>query len=165
MACIDFSNNKIMHQRHWQYCHYIVPILFLLYDFVALLKRQGVNVKGLLKADTIKEEPQPYIDCTGHLQVVCTAYHPWKPIFLDISFLGFTSIYFLLVLYPLGNWFLLMTESFRIIITRPLKLLLSLILKMGHRNEKQNMSCSTWKLYSILYLGYVKLWLLYIYFE
>ncbi|CAL0301513.1 unnamed protein product [Lupinus luteus] len=35
----------------------------------ALLKRQGVNVKGLLKADPIKEEPQPYIDCTGHLQV------------------------------------------------------------------------------------------------
>lgn len=35
----------------------------------ALLKRQGVNVKGLLKADAVKEEPQPYIDCTGHLQV------------------------------------------------------------------------------------------------
>ncbi|KAE9594315.1 putative villin headpiece, villin/Gelsolin, ADF-H/Gelsolin-like domain-containing protein [Lupinus albus] len=35
----------------------------------ALLKRQGVNVKGLLKADPIREEPQPYIDCTGHLQV------------------------------------------------------------------------------------------------
>ncbi|KAI4335395.1 hypothetical protein L6164_014040 [Bauhinia variegata] len=35
----------------------------------ALLKRQGVNVKGLLKADLVKEEPQPYIDCTGHLQV------------------------------------------------------------------------------------------------
>lgn len=35
----------------------------------ALLKRQGVNVKGLLKADPVKEEPQPYIDCTGHLQV------------------------------------------------------------------------------------------------
>ncbi|XP_024019901.1 villin-4 [Morus notabilis] len=35
----------------------------------ALLKRQGVNVKGLLKADPVKEEPQPHIDCTGHLQV------------------------------------------------------------------------------------------------
>ncbi|XP_075674123.1 villin-4-like [Castanea sativa] len=35
----------------------------------ALLKRQGVNVKGLLKADSVKEEPQPYIDCTGNLQV------------------------------------------------------------------------------------------------
>ncbi|XP_057430426.1 villin-4-like [Lotus japonicus] len=35
----------------------------------ALLKRQGVNVKGLLKADPVKEEPQAYIDCTGHLQV------------------------------------------------------------------------------------------------
>ncbi|KAI3446627.1 hypothetical protein Pfo_003292 [Paulownia fortunei] len=37
----------------------------------ALLKRQGVNVKGLLKAETPKEEPQPYIDCTGDLQVWC----------------------------------------------------------------------------------------------
>ncbi|XP_071696835.1 villin-4-like [Rutidosis leptorrhynchoides] len=34
-----------------------------------LLKRQGVNVKGLLKAAPAKEEPQPYIDCTGNLQV------------------------------------------------------------------------------------------------
>ncbi|XWS28120.1 hypothetical protein CRYUN_Cryun25bG0038100 [Craigia yunnanensis] len=35
----------------------------------ALLQRQGVNVKGLLKAAPLKEEPQPYIDCTGNLQV------------------------------------------------------------------------------------------------
>ncbi|XP_019439362.1 PREDICTED: villin-4-like isoform X1 [Lupinus angustifolius] len=35
----------------------------------SLLKRQGINVKGLLKADPIKEEPQPYIDCAGYLQV------------------------------------------------------------------------------------------------
>ncbi|KAL2534757.1 Villin-4 [Abeliophyllum distichum] len=35
----------------------------------ALLKRQGVNVKGLLKAESPKEEPQLYIDCTGNLQV------------------------------------------------------------------------------------------------
>lgn len=35
----------------------------------ALLKRQGVNVKGLLKAAPAKEDPQPYIDCTGNLQV------------------------------------------------------------------------------------------------
>ena len=35
----------------------------------ALLKRQGLDVKGLLKDDPVKEEPQPYIDCTGHLQV------------------------------------------------------------------------------------------------
>ncbi|MFS7905983.1 putative villin/Gelsolin, ADF-H/Gelsolin-like domain superfamily [Helianthus anomalus] len=35
----------------------------------ALLKRQGVNVKGLLKAAPTKEEPQPYIDCSGNLQV------------------------------------------------------------------------------------------------
>ncbi|OIV89679.1 hypothetical protein TanjilG_07755 [Lupinus angustifolius] len=35
----------------------------------ALLKRQGVNVTGLLKSDPTKEEIQPYIDCTGHLQV------------------------------------------------------------------------------------------------
>ncbi|XP_054822780.1 villin-4-like [Prosopis cineraria] len=35
----------------------------------ALLKRQGVDVKGLLKVDPVKEEPQPHIDCTGRLQV------------------------------------------------------------------------------------------------
>ncbi|GMH03158.1 hypothetical protein Nepgr_004997 [Nepenthes gracilis] len=35
----------------------------------AFLKRQGVHVKGLLKAAPIKEEPQPHIDCTGNLQV------------------------------------------------------------------------------------------------
>ncbi|KAK6159054.1 hypothetical protein DH2020_006368 [Rehmannia glutinosa] len=35
----------------------------------ALLKRQGVNVKGILKAESPKEEPQPYIDCSGDLQV------------------------------------------------------------------------------------------------
>ncbi|XP_062195652.1 villin-5 [Phragmites australis] len=35
----------------------------------ALLKRQGLNVKGLMKAAPAKEEPQPYIDCTGNLQV------------------------------------------------------------------------------------------------
>jgi len=35
----------------------------------ALLKRQGLNVKGLMKAAPAKEELQPYIDCTGSLQV------------------------------------------------------------------------------------------------
>ncbi|CAD6262419.1 unnamed protein product [Miscanthus lutarioriparius] len=35
----------------------------------ALLKSQGLDVKGLMKATPVKEEPQPYIDCTGHLQV------------------------------------------------------------------------------------------------
>ncbi|ERN07385.1 villin-4 isoform X2 [Amborella trichopoda] len=35
----------------------------------ALLKRQGFNVKGLLKAAPVKEEQQPFIDCTGNLQV------------------------------------------------------------------------------------------------
>lgn len=35
----------------------------------ALLQRQGLNVKGLLKAAPAKEEPQPHIDCTGNLQV------------------------------------------------------------------------------------------------
>ncbi|GFP82043.1 villin-4 [Phtheirospermum japonicum] len=34
----------------------------------ALLKRQGLNVKGL-KEEAPKEEPQPYIDCAGDLQV------------------------------------------------------------------------------------------------
>jgi len=45
--------------------------MLITFDFVALLKRQGVNVKGLLKADPVREEPQPHIDCTGHLQVLC----------------------------------------------------------------------------------------------
>ncbi|PPS07770.1 hypothetical protein GOBAR_AA12874 [Gossypium barbadense] len=35
----------------------------------ALLQRQGLNVKGLLKAAPEKEEPQAHIDCTGNLQV------------------------------------------------------------------------------------------------
>ncbi|CAH9143940.1 unnamed protein product [Cuscuta epithymum] len=36
----------------------------------ALLKRRGVNVKGLVKDTPKKEdEPQPHIDCTGDLQV------------------------------------------------------------------------------------------------
>ncbi|PKI54831.1 hypothetical protein CRG98_024782 [Punica granatum] len=35
----------------------------------AMLRRQGVNVKGLVKSEPAKEEPQPYIDCTGDLQV------------------------------------------------------------------------------------------------
>ncbi|KAK8635439.1 hypothetical protein V6N13_004176 [Hibiscus sabdariffa] len=35
----------------------------------ALLRRQGLNVKGLAKAAPVKEEPQPHIDCTGNLQV------------------------------------------------------------------------------------------------
>ncbi|KAL3637015.1 Villin-4 [Castilleja foliolosa] len=34
----------------------------------ALLKRQGLNVKGL-KEEAPEEEPQPYIDCSGDLQV------------------------------------------------------------------------------------------------
>ncbi|KAL8115311.1 hypothetical protein AgCh_021963 [Apium graveolens] len=36
----------------------------------ALLKCQGLNVKGLLKATPAKEEPQPYIECTGNIQVI-----------------------------------------------------------------------------------------------
>lgn len=33
-----------------------------------------MNVRGLLKADPVKEEPQPYIDCTGNLQVINRMY-------------------------------------------------------------------------------------------
>ncbi|KAL2456607.1 Adenosine 3'-phospho 5'-phosphosulfate transporter [Forsythia ovata] len=39
------------------------------FSMIALLKRHGVNVKGLLKVDSPNEEPQPHIDCTGNLQV------------------------------------------------------------------------------------------------
>eukprot|EP01018_Ginkgo_biloba_P026538 Gb_23115 [translate_table: standard] len=35
----------------------------------ALLKRQGFNVKGLLKAAPAKEDHQAFLDCTGNLQV------------------------------------------------------------------------------------------------
>ncbi|GJN01838.1 hypothetical protein PR202_ga19139 [Eleusine coracana subsp. coracana] len=35
----------------------------------ALLKSQGLDVKGLMKAAPVKEEPQSYIDCSGHLKV------------------------------------------------------------------------------------------------
>ncbi|KAK4774587.1 hypothetical protein SAY86_009522 [Trapa natans] len=35
----------------------------------AMLRRQGVDVKGLVKSDPVIEEPLPYIDCTGDLQV------------------------------------------------------------------------------------------------
>ncbi|KAL6555255.1 Villin-4 [Orobanche gracilis] len=38
----------------------------------ALLKRQGLNVKGL-KEESPKEEPQPYIDCTGDLQILLSS--------------------------------------------------------------------------------------------
>lgn len=46
-----------------------VVINISLMVFVALLQRQGLNVKGLLKAAPEKEEPQAHIDCTGNLQV------------------------------------------------------------------------------------------------
>ena len=52
----------------------------------ALLKRQGLNVKGLMKAAPAKEEPQSYIDCTGNLQV-------FLPFFF-ISFIFCTSSFF-----------------------------------------------------------------------
>ncbi|CAL9082850.1 unnamed protein product [Musa acuminata var. zebrina] len=35
----------------------------------AFLKRQGLNAKGINKASPAKDEPQPYIDCSGNLQV------------------------------------------------------------------------------------------------
>lgn len=43
---------------------------FIMYILTtALLRSQGLDVKGLMKAAPEEEEPQPYIDCTGHLQV------------------------------------------------------------------------------------------------
>lgn len=44
--------------------------MFIHLNLAALLKRQGLNVNGLVKADPEKEEPEPYIDCTGNLQVM-----------------------------------------------------------------------------------------------
>lgn len=52
----------------------------LIDDVAALLKRQGVNVKGLLKVEPVKEEPQPHIDCTGHLQVFLWTNHSQKSV-------------------------------------------------------------------------------------
>lgn len=67
LACYDNHKQQLQHRHH----HRIqFLVLCFLNDFVALLKRQGVNVKGLLKSDAVKEEPQPYIDCTGNLQVL-----------------------------------------------------------------------------------------------
>ncbi|GER35851.1 villin [Striga asiatica] len=47
----------------------VAALIMLSVMLVALLKRQGLNVKGLLKAETPKEETQLYIDCTGDLKV------------------------------------------------------------------------------------------------
>lgn len=41
-----------------------------------MLKRQGVDVKGLMKEeDPVKEEAEPHIDCTGDLQVPTNEYN------------------------------------------------------------------------------------------
>lgn len=49
---------------------FLICKMFTHLNLAALLKRQGLNVKGLLKADPENEEPEPYIDCTGNLQVL-----------------------------------------------------------------------------------------------
>ncbi|KAK6935502.1 hypothetical protein RJ641_035657 [Dillenia turbinata] len=50
-------------------CEDLSGLTIHLVCLLALLKGQGLNVKGLLKAVPAKEEPQPYIDCTLY----------WKP--------------------------------------------------------------------------------------
>lgn len=62
-SCFSHCNADISPAIVW--CSHF----FFLGYLSALLKRQGINVKGLLKAEPVKEEPQPYIDCTGNLQV------------------------------------------------------------------------------------------------
>jgi hypothetical protein len=50
-----------------------IPRIYPSFLRAALLKSQGLDVKGLMKAAPVKEEeeePEPYIDCTGHLQVL-----------------------------------------------------------------------------------------------
>jgi len=48
-----------------------IPHIYPSFLPAALLKSQGLDVKGLMKAAPVKEEePEPYIDCTGHLQVL-----------------------------------------------------------------------------------------------
>jgi len=56
----------IIHSYH----HFPMLMDLLFNDSTALLRRQGVNVNGLLKTAPVKEEPQPYIDVTGNLQVL-----------------------------------------------------------------------------------------------
>ena len=50
----------------------LIPRIYPSFLLAALLKSQGLDVKGLMKAAPVKEEeePEPYIDCTGHLQVL-----------------------------------------------------------------------------------------------
>lgn len=62
------------------YLNFFVELLPFTFNLIhlALLKRQGINVKGLLKAETPKEEPQPFIDCTGNLQVIRRVYSDYK---------------------------------------------------------------------------------------
>lgn len=47
-----------------------IPRIYVLFLPAALLKSQGLDVKGLMRAAPVKEELEPYIDCTGHLQVL-----------------------------------------------------------------------------------------------
>jgi len=65
-----------------------------------------LDVKGLLKSEPVKEEPQAYIDCTGHLQVLSTSLYTIKNYqklkFLDVTFVGINFKFFV-VLYPLSN--------------------------------------------------------------
>jgi hypothetical protein len=52
----------------------------------ALLKRQGLNVKGLMKAAPTQEEPQSYIDSTGNLQVFLHFLYYLHSLYLFIFF-------------------------------------------------------------------------------
>lgn len=69
-CCNQSTASRSCSMKYASYNCFVFLLLFMINYFVALLKRQGVNVKGLLKAAPAKEEPQPYIDCTGNLQVV-----------------------------------------------------------------------------------------------
>lgn len=50
-------------------------------------------MKGLLKADPVKEEPQPYIDCTGNLQVLCQSVYLYLLFFFFLISNMFIYIY------------------------------------------------------------------------
>ena len=83
----------------------IYEMLYTLHNLIncvlceALLKRQGLNVKGLMKAAPAKEEPQSYIDCTGNLQVFLHFLYQLHILYLIIfwlspfSMLGFKHSY------------------------------------------------------------------------
>ena len=70
-ARLQVNDLRILMQLSKISClYYLFEFKSFIFVHPALLKRQGVNVKGLVKAAPPKDELQIYIDCTGNLQVL-----------------------------------------------------------------------------------------------